>query len=119
MAAESSPPRGAKDARSCRELIEMMPLGFQAEEAGDLEAVFQFEVGDPENFIAHISVSGGRATFHDGPAEAPDVTVKTPPDVWLKIGRGEMNGELAFMTGKLKAKGNLGLLLKMNKLFRG
>ena len=116
---EDSQPQGAKDAETCRELLEMMPLGFQADEAGDLSAVFQFEVGEPESFTAHIKIEGGQAAFHDGPAALPNVIVKTPPDVWLKIARGEMNGELAFMSGKFKAKGNLGLLMKMNKLFKG
>jgi putative sterol carrier protein len=110
---------GAYLAKTCRELLQVMPLGFQADQAGDLEAVYQFEVGQPENFTAHIKIEHGQAVFHDGPADRPDVVIKTPPDIWLKISRGEMNGQMAFMSGKFKAKGNLGLLMEMNKLFKG
>ncbi|MCP4709086.1 MAG: SCP2 sterol-binding domain-containing protein, partial [Planctomycetes bacterium] len=42
----------------------------------------------------------------------------TPSDVWLKISRGEMNGQLAFMTRKYKVKGKMGLLMKFNKMFK-
>jgi putative sterol carrier protein len=35
----------------------------------------------------------------------------------LKIVRKEMNGAFALMTGKYKARGRIGLLMKMDKLF--
>jgi len=38
-------------------------------------------------------------------------------DVWMAISRGEMNGATALMTGKYSVKGNLGLLMRFNKLF--
>ena len=41
----------------------------------------------------------------------------TPADVWLKIARKELNGAFALMTGKYKARGQIGLLLKMDSLF--
>jgi putative sterol carrier protein len=45
------------------------------------------------------------------------LTITTPADVWLKIARKELNGAFALMTGKYKARGRIGLLLKMDSLF--
>ena len=37
--------------------------------------------------------------------------------VWRAFARGEMSGAQALMTGRCKAHGKVGLLLKMDKLF--
>jgi multimeric flavodoxin WrbA/putative sterol carrier protein len=110
-------PSGAKSAATCRELLRMMPLGFKKEAAGDLNAVYQFEISGPESFTAHLSIADGRCIYTDGPHAKPDVTVKSPADVWLAVARGEMNGQSAFMTGKYKVEGDLTLLMKLGTLF--
>jgi multimeric flavodoxin WrbA/putative sterol carrier protein len=110
-------PSGPKSAATCRELLRMMPLGFKKEAAGALNAVYQFEINGQENFVAHLSIADGRCTYVDGPHEKPDVTIKSPADIWLAVSRGEMNGQSAFMTGKYKAEGDLTLLMRLGSLF--
>lgn len=119
-AEKESPPSSASGphaAKSCRELLQMMPLGFKPEAAGDVNAIYQFEVSDTENFTARLQIADGKCTFHDGPAEKPDVTIKTPANVWLAIAKGELNGQTAYFSGKYKAKGNIGLLIKLGSMF--
>ena len=108
---------GPPQAKSCRELLRMMSLSFKASAAGTLEAVYQFEVSGDENFIAHLAIADGRCVYHDGPAEKPNVIIKTPADVWLKISKGELNGQKAFMDGRYTVEGDLTLLLKLKSLF--
>jgi putative sterol carrier protein len=83
-----------------------------------LGAVCQFEIGEAEDFTAHIDISNGSCTYADGPSEKPDVTVNSPADVWLSVSRGETSGQAAFMSGKYKAEGDLSLLMKLGSLFR-
>ena len=45
------------------------------------------------------------------------MTINTQADVWMAISRGELNGATALMTGKYSVKGNLGLLMRLDKLF--
>jgi multimeric flavodoxin WrbA/putative sterol carrier protein len=108
---------GAIAAKTCRELLAMMPLAFNAAAAEGLSAVFQFEVQGDETFVAHLRISEGACTFHEGPADKPNLTIKTPADVWLKISRGEISGPQAFLDGRYKVEGDMNLLLKMNRLF--
>ena len=119
IAAGGKPARkdGPAFARTCRELLEMMPLGFNREAAGDLTAVYQFEITGQEQFTAHLKISGGTCAFHDGPHDKPDVTIKSPADVWLAISKGTLDGQAAFMSGKYKVEGNLALLMKLKSLF--
>jgi multimeric flavodoxin WrbA/putative sterol carrier protein len=107
----------AQSAQTCRELLRMMPLGFKKEAAGALNAVYQFEISGPENFTAHLSIADGRCTYMEGPHEKPDVTIKSPADIWLAVSRGEMDGQSAFMSGKYKVEGDLTLLMRLRTLF--
>ena len=113
---ETAAPR-ASAAKTCRELLGMMPLAFNASAAEGLAAVYQFEVHGDETFVAHLRIAGGVCTYHEGPAEKPNLIIKTPADVWLKISRGELNGQHSFMDGRYKVEGDMTLLLKMNRLF--
>lgn len=103
---------------ACRELLKSMPLGFDPAAAGDLEAIYQFEIAGGEEFTAHLRIGGGNCAFHEGPADRPGIVIKSSSDVWLGISRGEIDGRQAFMTGKYKVEGDLSLLMKLGSLFR-
>jgi putative sterol carrier protein len=84
---------GPKTAKSCKELLQMMPLGFNPTAAAGLTAVYQFEVSGDENFVAHLQIAEGACIFREGPAVHPSVVIKTPADVWLAVAKGEMDGQ--------------------------
>jgi multimeric flavodoxin WrbA len=114
---KKAPSAAVQKPKSCRELIQTMPLGFQPGAAGDLTADLQFEVSGEEKFTSHLKIANGRCTYHDGPADKPSLVIKTPADVWLKISGGELSGQKAFMEGRYKVEGDMNLLLKLNRLF--
>jgi putative sterol carrier protein len=95
----------------------MMPLGFNPSTAGDLKAVYQFEMSGSENFVAHLAIGAGACAYHEEPAEKADVVIETPADVWLKIFRGELDGQKEFMAGHYKVEGDLTLRMKLKSLF--
>jgi multimeric flavodoxin WrbA/putative sterol carrier protein len=103
--------------QTARELLAAMPGALNREAAAGLTVTYQFEVSGAENFTAHLQIDHGTAVYQDGPASQPDVIIKTPADVWLAISKREMDGAQAFMGGKFKVEGNLGLLMKMKDLF--
>jgi multimeric flavodoxin WrbA/putative sterol carrier protein len=111
--------RGSQTAKNCAQLLQMMPLGFNPTESNGLEAIYQFEISGEENFTAHLKISKGTCTYHAGPADHPDVIVKTPADVWLAISKGDLDGQQAFMSGRYQVAGDLSLLMKLRSLFSG
>jgi multimeric flavodoxin WrbA len=114
-----SPPthRGPEAAKNCAQLLQMMPLGFNPTESNGLEAIYQFEISGEENFTAHLKISKGNCTYHEGPAANPNVSVKTPANVWLAISKGELDEQQAFMSGQYQVEGDLSLLMKLRSLF--
>jgi putative sterol carrier protein len=49
--------------------------------------------------------------------EDADVTISSSQEVFEKIIAGEQNPTSAYMTGKLKLKGDMGAAMKLQKLF--
>jgi len=119
--------------RTVAQAIEGMVLTFNPDQAKDLSATIQFHVTPSTELRtggagggAHLTSSGqewnlnianGQCRCERGVAADPTLTITTPADVWLAIARKEMKGAMALMTGKYKAKGKLGLLMKMDKIF--
>lgn len=108
---------GPNAAKTCLELIRMMPLGFHPEAASGLNSVIQFEITGSEEFTAHLIIGNGRCSFHEGNAQQPDVIVKSPADVWLSISKGELDGQTAFLSGQYRVEGNISLLMKLRDMF--
>ena len=103
------------------EAIEGMAPRLNPDVAGDLQANIQFRVSPSTSLETggdyYLSIADGKCDFSTGTSPEPTLTISTPADVWLKIARKEMNGAFALMTGKYKARGQMGLLLKMESLF--
>ncbi|MGE5258474.1 MAG: NAD(P)H-dependent oxidoreductase [Hyphomicrobiales bacterium] len=109
---------GARSAKTCRELLKTMPLGFNAAAARGLEAIYQFDVIGSEPFRAYLEISGTGCNYHEGLADKPGIVIHTPGDVWMAIARGELDGQQAFMNGQYTVDGDLSLLLKLRSLFQ-
>ena len=63
-----------------------------------------------------VDVQDGNVEVTEGEAPA-DVTITTSEDTFDKIVSGEQNATSAYMTGKLKVKGDMGAAMKLQKLF--
>jgi putative sterol carrier protein len=101
--------------------IEGMAARLNPDEAKDLRATIQFKVSAATALEKggdyFLSIANGKCEFAAGATPDPTLTISTPADVWLKIARKELKGAVALMTGKYKARGQIGLLLRMDSLF--
>jgi putative sterol carrier protein len=78
----------------------------------------QWELSGEEPGNYYVVVQDGTLTTHEGQAENPDATIRAPSELWKRIATGQENGAVAFMSGKLKAEGDLSLLMAMQNWFR-
>ena len=63
-----------------------------------------------------VDVDDGTVTVTEGGGDA-DVTISSSEETFQKIIAGEQNPTSAYMTGKLKIKGDMGAAMKLQKLF--
>lgn len=101
-----------------REIFDGMPQTFLPEKAVGMNAVIQFDIAGEGGGQWHADIVNGALTVVEGLHEKPGVTLSASAQDYLDISTGKLNGQLAFMTGRLKAKGDLGLAMKMQSIFK-
>jgi putative sterol carrier protein len=63
-----------------------------------------------------VKVADGTIGVSEGTGDA-DATISTSGETFDRIVAGEQNPTTAYMTGKLKIKGDMGAAMKLQKLF--
>jgi putative sterol carrier protein len=63
-----------------------------------------------------VDVDDGTVTVTEGGGDA-DAVISASEETFQKIVAGEQNPTSAYMTGKLKIKGDMGAAMKLQKLF--
>ena len=68
----------------------------------------------------HLDLKNGAGAAGQGPppSGAADVTMTMATEDFTKMFAGKLNATSAFMSGKLKIKGNLALAMKLEKLMK-
>jgi hypothetical protein len=98
-------------------LIMGMPFVFDPAAAAGVRACIQFRVSGDRAGTYHVRVADGRCESFEGRAEAPDLTVDVPDDVWVGIVRGEVDGAQALMERRYAVEGDYLLLAKLREWF--
>ncbi|HUJ91753.1 MAG TPA: SCP2 sterol-binding domain-containing protein [Gaiellaceae bacterium] len=63
-----------------------------------------------------VDVDDGSISVSEGEGDA-DATISASVETFEKIVAGDLNPTSAYMTGKLKIKGDMGAAMKLQKLF--
>jgi putative sterol carrier protein len=101
-------------AESVREFFEGLPTNVDASKTAGLNADYVFDIEGAGRW--KVSVADGKVDVQEGADDAP-TTIAASEETFLKLLRGEQNPTTAFMTGKIKVKGDMGAAMKLQKLF--
>jgi putative sterol carrier protein len=105
--------------RTSGPLIMGMPMVFNVEAARDARACIQFHVTGPEPGAYWLRIGDGKCESFEGVTKAPDLTVRTPDDVWVRIAHGQLDGTKALAEGLYQAEGDVVVLARMEQWFAG
>jgi putative sterol carrier protein len=97
-----------------REFFESLETRVDPAKAKGLTASYNFVIDGAGTW--HVDVDDGnvKVTEDDGDA---DCTITASEETFTKIANGEQNPTAAYMSGKLKVKGDMGQAMKLQKLF--
>jgi putative sterol carrier protein len=97
-----------------KEFFDSLPGRADPEKLAGVSNSYLFDIEGEGQWL--VDVRDGGITVADGGGDA-DVTITTSGSVFEDIVAGKQNPTTAYMTGKLKIKGDMGAALKLQKLF--
>lgn len=100
-----------------KETFNAMPGRFKPDRAQGLKAVIQYDITGSGGGTYHVRIVDGQCVLSEGTATAPNLTLTMAAQDWLDMLAGKLNGQVAFMSGKLKHKGDMSLLMRLPSMF--
>ena len=89
---------------------------FDPSRTDGLNATILFDLSGENGGLYWVKVADGQAETGKGTVDSPNMTLKAAADDWAAMVNGDLNPMQAFMTGKIKIQGDMGLAMKLQSL---
>ena len=103
---------------NCKQIFDELPGRFDPAAAGDWSTTIQFHIAGDKGGDFVLKVDGGKCETSEGTTESPTATLETDDETWMGIVGGSTNPMTAFTLGKLKVKGNMADVMKLQNLIK-
>ena len=109
-------------------LFEQIKTGIDAAPEADrianvkkVQGVFQFDVKNGEGKVQSwsLDLKNGTGSLAVGANAKPDITIAVSDQDFQDLAAGKLNGQKAFMSGKIKVKGKMMLATKLDVVLKG
>ena len=101
-------------AETTKEFFESLSSRIDPAQTAGMNSTYVFEINGAGTWT--VKVAGGAVNVSEGD-EGGDCTIATSDEIFQRMISGEQNPMTAYMTGKLKVKGDMGAAMKLQKLF--
>jgi putative sterol carrier protein len=100
------------------QIFDGMAAAFKPAAAGNQSAVIQYDVTAPDGTHSYqLKIANGVCAAAKGATGPARITLTLALPNFLRMVAGKLNGQEAFMTGKLKLAGDMGLAMVMQSWF--
>jgi len=100
-----------------KETFDQMPSRFKSDRAAGTNATIQYDISGEGGGTWHAVIKDGACTVASGPGTNPNLTLQIAAQDWMDMTSGKQSGQMLFMSGKLKLKGDMGLAMKLGSMF--
>lgn len=105
-------------AAAVRAIFAEMPKRFDPAAAKGVDAVVRLNLTGNAGGTYFMEIRDGQLRIVEKTTAQPQLTMTISAPDYVALCRGKLNGQLAFMNGKLKMAGDMGLAMKIPTLFR-
>jgi putative sterol carrier protein len=99
---------------SAREFFESLESRVDESKTAGMSNSYLFDIQGAGKW--KVDVKDGKVSVSEGGEDA-DAIITTSEETFTRMVDGEQNPTSAYMTGKLKVKGDMGAAMKLQKLF--
>lgn len=100
-----------------QEVFDSMRGSFQPNKAKGVHARYQWDLSGPQGGEWWIDVEDGKYKMGKGKIDHPNVTFVAKDKDWVAVSNGQMGGTWAYLTGRLKIRGDQRLARKLGEIF--
>jgi putative sterol carrier protein len=100
-----------------KEAFDQMPSRFRPDKAAGTNAVVQYDITGEGGGTWHAVIKDGTCTVKQGAGPNPNLTLSMTAQDWLDMISGKQAGQMLFMSGRLKLKGDMALAMKLGSMF--
>jgi putative sterol carrier protein len=101
-------------ALSAREFFESLEGRIDPSKTAGMTNSYVFEIDGAGTW--KVDVDDGTVKVQEGGGDA-DATIAASEETFQQIASGDLNATTAYMTGKLKVRGDMGAAMKLSRLF--
>lgn len=100
------------------ESLESLKSLFNPGAAAGLNKTIQLAITGEHPVVNAIKIANQSCELLPGGVEKPDLTLTTSEQDWLAIAQGQLDAMNAFLSGKVKASGDMMLAMRIPQLFK-
>jgi putative sterol carrier protein len=103
-------------AKTPKEFFEnVLPSRFKPDKAAGIDVTVQMNITGPNGGDWVVTIKNQELEVKEGKHPSPTLALEMAEADYLDLVNGKMSGEKAFLTGKLRFKGNIALALKLRE----
>ena len=104
------------EAKTPKEFFEkVLPNRFKSNKAAGVDVTVQINIIGPNGGDWAVTIKNQKLEVKEGTHPSPTLVINMAETDYMDVVNGKMSGEKAFMTGKLKFKGNIALALRLRE----
>ncbi len=100
-----------------QDMLERMPDAFLPAKAGDAKAMIQLDLTGEEGGAWLLDIAEGKCAVREEKSPEADVTVTIDANDFAALWTNKLNPVQAFMGGRIKVSGNVGMVMQLLNWF--
>jgi putative sterol carrier protein len=98
------------------EYFSELPSKVNKDKVKGMNAVYQWDITGSNGGKWHVILKNDDVMIGSGQAESPNITLTLEEQNFMDLVTGKLNGQMAFLTGKLKIQGDMTLAMKLQSI---